>query len=465
MLKKLILYIPSVAVPMVVNVVMVYLYAKHLKPENYGILNLYLNTINIIYAAVLSFIQTAAFRFYSIRDYYESRKQYLSTFVLCNLAITIALLAISYIVNLLFFKFNYMLIATSVGINALFQFYLNLYRLEGRNKSYVFTRIASSLLTLVVFVLLVTVSGKVTYNQIIWITYGMYAVFVIAAIATQREKFSYKSVSIELLKKSFQYGLPMMGVTLMGNIISSSAQYILKYYLNDDAVGLYSLGYKISDMSIANITMLILLIATPSIMKVYDQASKNDSIDTLSKVLQVNNWVIFLFAFEIIFYADNIIKLIFPGYVGAESIIRLVAIAAVLHSISLITCKPYELNKKTGLLCILLIITAAINAGYNAIFIPVYGLDAAAHSSILAYIIYNMLLHFKCEDNERMSFDRVYYGKIVIALSAAFVVAILLNSVWELTTPLTLIIQAVISACVYGIVSIILGIHKLIYKI
>ena len=62
-------------------------------------------------------------------------------------------------------------------------------------------------------------------------------------------------------------------IITFGNIISSCDQYALKFYMGDFSVGLYSLGHKLSDMSIANITMLLLLVATPMVMREYDQNS------------------------------------------------------------------------------------------------------------------------------------------------------------------------------------------------
>lgn len=87
MIKKIMVYVPSVAIPVLVNVLLVFLYARCLMPEEYGMLNIVLNTINIIYSLALSFVQSASFRFYSDKSLYNSREEYISSFVFCNIII------------------------------------------------------------------------------------------------------------------------------------------------------------------------------------------------------------------------------------------------------------------------------------------------------------------------------------------------------------------------------------------
>ena len=74
MLKKIIKYIPGVAVPILINFLLTMLYAAYLSPSEYGLLNIYLNTIQIIYSLTLSVFQTAALRFYSLKEY-DSEKE------------------------------------------------------------------------------------------------------------------------------------------------------------------------------------------------------------------------------------------------------------------------------------------------------------------------------------------------------------------------------------------------------
>lgn len=465
MIKKTLMYIPSVAIPILINVILVFLYAKYLEPNEYGTLNIYLNTINILYSALLSFIQSAAFRFYSVDGASKSRKQYLSTFVLTDIFVTLVLFLLTALVNRFIFTFNYKIIVASVGFNALYQFYLNLYRLEDKNAKYILSRIGASVVTLLGIILFAKVYNNFSYQTIIWLIYGAYGIFALWGVATQREGFSLKDVSFSLIRKSLLFGLPMMGVTLLGNIISSSDQYLLRFFIGETEVGLYSLGYKLSDMSIANITLLILLVATPAVMREYDQNGEDRAIQHLSSILSANIWIVVLIAIEIMCYADEIISVVFPKYAGAETVIRLVTIAAVFHSFSLITCKPFELKKNTHKLFALLLFTAVVNVGYNLVFIPIYGLNAAAHSSIFAYVVYDIILYVSCQSKERVHYSLKQIGQIGLTTIVTCVCGYILKLTWNVNAIWELIIQAFIIALVYFALSFISGIYKILSKL
>ena len=63
MLGKIVAYLPSTIVPILVNFVLVFIYAGYMEPGEYGVYNVYLNSISLLYAVTHSFLQSAALRF------------------------------------------------------------------------------------------------------------------------------------------------------------------------------------------------------------------------------------------------------------------------------------------------------------------------------------------------------------------------------------------------------------------
>lgn len=80
MIKKIIGFAPGVIVPMALNFMLTFLYARYLEPGEYGVFNIYLNTIQIVYALTLSLFQTAALRYYSIQNTYRNEREFVSTY-------------------------------------------------------------------------------------------------------------------------------------------------------------------------------------------------------------------------------------------------------------------------------------------------------------------------------------------------------------------------------------------------
>ena len=151
MIKKVSNYIPSIILPMLVNVLLLYLYGKYLSPEEYGKFNIYFNTVNLIYALTLSFVQTAAFRFYTLKDVVKSYKVYYSTYFFSNIFLTLIVLIILLLTKNFILELDVTLLTFCVLVNALFNFYLNIYRLEDNHKKYTIAKVFSSLQNLFLY--------------------------------------------------------------------------------------------------------------------------------------------------------------------------------------------------------------------------------------------------------------------------------------------------------------------------
>src|SRR5699024_10538407 len=108
MLKKIIKYIPGVAVPMGINFLLTMLYARYLSPGQYGILNIYLTTILIVYSFTLNIFQTTCLRFYSLK-LHNTESEFISTYVFSNIFTTFLIIPFSLIVNL-FLSFDWWII-------------------------------------------------------------------------------------------------------------------------------------------------------------------------------------------------------------------------------------------------------------------------------------------------------------------------------------------------------------------
>lgn len=460
MVKRIVSYIPAVGIPILINFALMYLYSNSMSPSEYGVLNIYLNTISLLYSLFLSFLQSSALRFYSMKDINKDENVFYSTYVFGNLFVAIAALIIMFIINTLVFRFDYLIISAAIGINALYQFDLNYYRLQNKDKSYIIGKTVTSVLSLVFFAVGYMLLTKMNYKSTLISVYGSYLLLVIFELISDKEKLHIKSISFALIKKSLIYGLPMVGVSIVGILVANSDIYVLMYYLGEKAVGEYSLGYRLSDSFIVNVTLLILTVMTPELMRAYDQRTREDSQATLRKMMNFNVWVTLPLVGAIVVYAPYIIKFLFPNYNEAVNIMKLVVLASFFHGLSLFTCKPLELARKTMTLLWLLIITAAINFVYNLVFIPIYGIDASAHSSIMAYVVYNVLLVIASRKYLMVRFDFTYIFKNIGLLLFTTIIANAVLRAWEIKSISTLIVQILICAAVYIGMSVALKLYE-----
>lgn len=459
MIKKILKFVPGVAIPMGINFLLVILYAGFLTPGQYGILNVYLNTIQIVYALTSSIFQTASLRYYSIREAYSDETSFITTYLFGNIFATLLLLPVALLTNC-FLNFNWWIIVISVGINGLFQFLCNLYRLKNQSGLYNMSRCVTSIASIVMLIVFSFLIKPLSYVWPIIAVYGSYGVLSFVEFWRLRSHISIKKISFSLLKESIQYGFPLIGVSVLGYIVSSCDQYFLLYFLGDEAVGNYALGHRLVDALVVNLLTMLLLVMTPELNKQHDYNGVDASCSTLKKMISAAIWIILPISFAIIIYADYIIKFIFPAYLSAAHIMQLVVFASMFHGVSMFTCKGLELVKHPKYIFYSLVTAAVINCAYNAVFIPIYGIDASAHSSLIAYIVYNILLILFTKKYYTLEFDIIYIIKCLITTGITVLLAYLMMNLISISSLWKLIFEGIVCAITYVALSVV---FKLFY--
>lgn len=459
MIKKILGFVPGVIIPMGINFLLTILYAKFLSPGQYGILNIYLNSIQIIYAVSASVFQTASLRYYSIRESYTDESWFISSYLFGNIVATFAIIPFALIINL-FFKFDWQIIVLSVGFNALFQFICNVYRLRNNSLLYNFSRCVSSIFSIILLVAFSYLIKPLTYVWPIIAVYGSYGVLVLFEIFALRKQISLSKISVSLLVESIKYGFPLIGVSVFGYIISSCAQYFILFYFDDTAVGNYSLGFRLVDALVINMLTMVLLVMTPELNKQHDYYGEKASSNTLKNMISAAVWIILPICFAIIVYSDYIIEFIFPEYSSAAHIMRLVVFASIFHGISMFTCKGLELVKHPKYVFYGLGISAGVNCIYNAVFLPIYGLDASAHSSLVTYILYNLLLIIFTKKYYTLKLDYIYILRTCVVTMITLVLAFCMMKLVPITSLWVLIIEAIICVIAYLLMSFVFKLYS-----
>ena len=451
MLRKIINYIPGVAVPMLINFLLTMLYAGYLEPGEYGMLNIYLTTILMVYSVTLNVFQTACLRFYSL-NIHENEAEYVSSYIIVNIVTTIVIIPFALIVNL-FLKFNWWIIVLAVGANGLFQFLCNYYRVTNKARVYNLDRLAASLGSLFLLIVFAKIIIPLSFTWPLIAVYGSYMAVACFEIIRLRKNVIFRAFSWRLIKKSLIYGFPLIGVSILGYVISSSDQYILLYFLGDTAVGNYSLGYRLVDALTINFLTMILLVMTPELNRQHDRFGPEKSQNVLKNMMSAAMWIVLPLSFAIIVYAEYIIQFIFPAYTGAAHIMQLVILASIFHGLSMFTCKGLELVKQPKYVFYGLLIAALINVFYNFAFIPVYGIDASAHSSILAYVVYNILLVVFTKKYYTILFDWKCLIKTCLVTAVTAICAAVLMKLIPINSLVILIIEGSICVAVYMVLS------------
>ena len=464
MLKKILYYVPSMVVPIIINLIIIILCGRWLSPAEYGVMSIYTTTITLIYSFGLSFIQSAGLRFFT-DERCRDKAVYYTTFLLSNVFLSVILTGIVFVVRIFVPQINVFIVSFSVLANGLFMFSVNIDRLEDKHLKYTVARCIASVMNLAIFVILVLELKQATSFSPIISLYGAYLIIAIFKIVTKLHWFSLKKFSSVLFIESMKFGLPLIGVSAVGSIIANSDQYMLLYYLDEASVGLYSLGYKIADYSVTRFTTLLLTVATPTIIRCYDEKKFDKSAKTIVETVDSISWIWFALMSLCLMYSKELILFVFPAYEGAEVIMQVVIIAALFHCISQLYCKPFELAKKTNELMVYSIIAGAINVIYNLVFIPKHGTIAAAVSSVLAYLFLDVMLLFRGKKYMDVTPSLVLTIKMVCTAAVTCGAAYGMKLMMRCDKISTFIIQLVACGLIYIGMSLVTGQLKEIFQI
>ncbi|MPM58967.1 hypothetical protein SDC9_105802 [bioreactor metagenome] len=453
-MKSIIKYIPSVIIPTIFSIINIFIYGNYLTKDEYGKYNLYNTTISIIDVVFFSFITLSIIRFYFELKSSEEKDRLISTYMVTILIIMCILSILGW--TILGYEAIYLIIGC-FGFS-MFSFYSNLLRAENNVRLFTSTKIIIPLSGIFILLYYINTKGKLDISNIIISTYFPY-IFVNIGLTI---KYLYdKRIKLlwdyNLIKSTLKFGSPLLVVGLLNLILSSSDKYFIKFFLGDSQLGSYSFAYRISELSMLNVTHIIIIALYPEVVKAYESYGKKQAEVLMKKFIHIHLIFIIPLIFCFFLFSSDILKIFFPQYIGSEFIIKLVSIGTFFYSISFYTNKAFEVGKNTKKMMFALLISVIINILLNWILIPRIGVLGAIYSTIISYFLYIILSMTISKDIFRILFDEKYVFYILILNIIIYFLILVIRKAFYHQNILTLIAQGILYFVLY-----IIGIYILI---
>jgi O-antigen/teichoic acid export membrane protein len=242
--------------------------------------------------------------------------------------------------------------------------------------------------------------------------------------------FIFKEIGFRLPKfyglgDYLKFGLPLVPTALLGWITSSSDRYLIGFFSSSQMVGIYSAAYNIGAI-IGFFGAPLQIILFPTISKLYEEGKDQKMKTYLAYSLKY----FLLFAIPAIFGLCILSKQILLIMTGPEFvaqgllILPIVAIGALFYGMDgAIFAWILIIAKRTRLIFVLVSFSAVLNLFLNILFIPVYGIKAAAITTLIAYfILFSLTVYFS---RKYIKFE-VPYDFIGKSILASFVMALVI---------------------------------------
>lgn len=237
-------------------------------------------------------------------------------------------------------------------------------------------------------------------------------------------KFSRDTIHIRyfdkaLLKKVLSYATPIVPLTVLNWLLSLSDRYILNYYRDEGAVGIYGIGTRFVNV-LSIITKSIFISFTT-----FAYANKNEdgAKEQYIKVLDGVYIIIMIMALAVSMFGREIILLMTTEeYEEAYTILPALMFGQVCYVVSTIVGYGIGFAKKPKYFLWSTAAGAVINILLNMIFIPTWGIQAAATTTFLGYFIVMFCNYFLAQ---KVYPCKYRFKKIVITLGMLYMVCLI----------------------------------------
>lgn len=249
--------------------------------------------------------------------------------------------------------------------------------------------------------------------------FGLFIIQLILFIATSTLiilDIGFKIPGFNDTRKYLAFGIPLIPSNLSSWMVDLSDRLIIGIMLGTAFVGYYSPGYTLGS-TIFLLALPFGIILTPLLSSYYDQ----NQLDQVKTVLRYSLKYFLLIAIPAFFFLSLLSKPILlilttpeiaqNGYI----ITPFVALSMLLFGIYGIIGHIFIINEKTRFIGKIWVIAAILNIVLNIIFIPQFGIIAAAVMTLIAYTFTFALTWFYSRKYLDFEFESLFILKSILA--------------------------------------------------
>ena len=231
----------------------------------------------------------------------------------------------------------------------------------------------------------------------------------------------------EIASTAAKFGLPLIFGSISMLILNISDRYILKYFSGYAVQGLYDLGYRLAGVINMFFIMPLSMALMPIAYKTYKQ--KGDK-RYFSKLMTYFVFVLTWAGLALSMFSEEILRLfaLNASYWPAYKIAPVIVFSYIFFGMRLISNLGMYLTKNTKYVAFITAIAAIVNILLNFIFIPKFGMIAAAYSTLVSFIVlYILSEHFSAKyyripfENKKLAL-LIVIGVILYVVSTLFTV-------------------------------------------
>ena len=396
LLRDALYYSISKIIPGLTGLISVILFFRLIGAEEYGKYSIIFSFTNLIAAFSFGWLNQSILRY---RLTYNSSVKILSPilmgFIFGIILVTLFVITTSiFEFPIIFSNKSVIFLAISIGI---FNIVKSTFQSEELPNKVILITSFQSILMIICSIILIKLYNNDAKSLILGISFGY-----LIPILPYTKLFTSNVITkknIKRIKPFFNYGAPLslwLGISLSLNFLD---RYFIEYYFGSSLMGSYA-GFSEFIIRIFSIVIFPITLAVHPILM--NKWNKNKNIhDSLMKLIQASLIQIIIFIIMLIplsFFKDSffyLIQTMIPELDNSMNKIMIhIFIGGFLWQIALVLHKPLEIEERTLIMVVCIILSLLINLIGNIYFLPKFGILATGYIMIVSastYIISSIL--------------------------------------------------------------------------
>lgn len=203
----------------------------------------------------------------------------------------------------------------------------------------------------------------------------------------------WPSFKFSILKKYYQYGGHVFIGGMAALSIDQSDRLFLEYYRGHAETGIYFAAYQLC-LPLVSISAPLFPVLMPTMVKAISDNNMRASEYYAEKSFR---WlsIVFLPCVVFVILCKNELLLILPEtFRSGTIVIPTIIVAIAIHQMTGVYTTILHARKKAKIIAFSYVITSLLNIVLNFLWIPEYGMTAAAISTLVAYVIHYFICNF-----------------------------------------------------------------------
>lgn len=394
--------------------------------SEYGLLSLLTTILSLLVAICKLGLQQSVLRYYS-SDSQKIESSVLVIFIVNVLFISVLIYISFNLIEIFNPRLQLLDYFFPLFVAAVLQSYrsiiLNYFASDQKTKTVnainVFYRYFSLLLMVLSIILFEKKAIFIIYSLLIS---EFLVVMIISGIRLNR--FNFKNIDKEILRKVLYYGFPLMLVEVMQIGHAFIDRFLINYFLGAESVALYSAPYSIAEIISTILMGSIASALIPIYMKLWNDNKKNEVEEFLTTVSDY-----FLLFFPVLIVGGYIISAPLMSILASEKysesafILPIALCGIAIFSSTFIYSAGLRVRASQSKLMIYVFESLIINIVLNSLFISEYGIYASAYSTVISYLWMSLRYYFSAKKILVIRFNINFLIRGIFAACLLYLVA------------------------------------------